>query len=450
MKKTIKILGIFAMAALIGFSMIACDDGSGDPPTSDPNTATYTGTADGSTYSLKITKAVTPPGGTNPFVGTWNGTDINGLELTITFTATGWTQYWIIQPSTPTSGTYTYNGSTATLAYQGNAFATAAISAGVLTVTSQRTDIYTPWTLAKSPSLSVSYANSARYTAQVGDSYVLTVKTGNTTQTSSGTVTTIGGTLTLTPTGQTVTFSITVNTTGGITHIEGTITFSNGQTITLDTTVTPGTGSGGGTPPPPTGSVWPPDNILTLYGASGLTAPAGASVASYGVLDGNLAITFSYTSATAAALHNWFTSHGWEGGSGEFMPDFYQWEKGEETAIYYSGLLCFYPSQSLPVWPPNNVLAEYGLSGMTAPAGASDIGWSVTAASGDLILGILFTGSQANDAPITSAFTSNGWSLLTSSNINGSLMWMYQKSGFESGVYEREPDNGDCVIMVIK
>jgi len=66
MKKTIKLIGIAVFVAVIGFSMIACgDDGSGGP-SGDTNTATYSGTADGKTYSLKITKAaraITPTAG---------------------------------------------------------------------------------------------------------------------------------------------------------------------------------------------------------------------------------------------------------------------------------------------------------------------------------------------------------------------------------------------------
>jgi len=68
----------------------------------------------------------------------------------------------------------------------------------------------------------------ARYVAKDGDSYVLTVITGGTTKTSSGTVKVSGNTLTLTPTGTTTTFTITINPSGDITGITGTITYTEG------------------------------------------------------------------------------------------------------------------------------------------------------------------------------------------------------------------------------
>jgi len=48
MKNTIKLFGIIALVAVIGFSMAGCKNDSG------PETYTYTGTADGVTYKLEI------------------------------------------------------------------------------------------------------------------------------------------------------------------------------------------------------------------------------------------------------------------------------------------------------------------------------------------------------------------------------------------------------------
>jgi len=50
MKNTIKVLGIIAVIAVIGFSMAGCKN---DPS---PETATYTGTANGEDYTLTITQ----------------------------------------------------------------------------------------------------------------------------------------------------------------------------------------------------------------------------------------------------------------------------------------------------------------------------------------------------------------------------------------------------------
>ena len=52
MKNLSKLIGIIAFVAVIGFSFAACDDG-GDPT---PQTVTYSGTANGITYTLKITE----------------------------------------------------------------------------------------------------------------------------------------------------------------------------------------------------------------------------------------------------------------------------------------------------------------------------------------------------------------------------------------------------------
>jgi len=68
MKNIIKLLGIAALVAIIGFSMIACGDGggTGDPM---PKVVMYTGTAGSDEYTLLITEApenraaYTPMGG---------------------------------------------------------------------------------------------------------------------------------------------------------------------------------------------------------------------------------------------------------------------------------------------------------------------------------------------------------------------------------------------------
>ena len=56
MKKALKLLAIIALVTVIGFSMAACGGGGDDDDDGD-NTATYTGTSGGTTYTLKITKA---------------------------------------------------------------------------------------------------------------------------------------------------------------------------------------------------------------------------------------------------------------------------------------------------------------------------------------------------------------------------------------------------------
>jgi len=59
MKKTIKLIGIAVLAAVIGFSMIACGE---DPGGGDPRTVTYSGTtSNGDLYSLKIIENINNP-----------------------------------------------------------------------------------------------------------------------------------------------------------------------------------------------------------------------------------------------------------------------------------------------------------------------------------------------------------------------------------------------------
>jgi len=131
MKKTVKLIEIIAFIAVISFSFVAC----GGDNTTTPQTVTYSGTANGSTYTLTITEG-------------------------------------------------------------------------------------------------------ARYVAQVGDSYVLTVTTDGTTKTSNGTVTAAGNTLTLMPTGATTPFTVSINS-SGINAINGEIKFNDGTTEQGPGTVEP-------------------------------------------------------------------------------------------------------------------------------------------------------------------------------------------------------------------
>ena len=98
-------------------------------------------------------------------------------------------------------------------------------------------------------------------------------------------------------------------------------------------------------------------------------------------------------------------------------------------------------------WPPPNVLTEYGLSGLTAPSGATNLFYGVIAADDMSILSVSFQGSQANDSTISRWFTSNGWSQTMAMNTSDMSMWYYEKRGF-TGVYTRS--GTDCTISSIK
>ncbi len=284
------------------------DTPPGSGSADDPNTATYTGTDGGTAYTLKITKGtgnpVTPPGGGNSTLnGTWvnsaeglklvldNGsftmsendiekikgtyspsgsnlnltpTQVSGAGLgsdasTFGLSATQWYSKEQLRAAIiQTIVNLGYSQSEAEAVYNETPTLSGAVNelfapqTGQYTLNSNTLTL-TAWggtsTLTRSGVAlrSIPDAYSALYAAQVGDGYLLNVTSGGTTRASSGTVTTTAAsTLTLTPTGGTTAFNVTVNTTGGITSINGPITFDNGETITVNSAVTPGTGGGDG------------------------------------------------------------------------------------------------------------------------------------------------------------------------------------------------------------
>jgi hypothetical protein len=93
-------------------------------------------------------------GNANPFIGTWIGTDIDGDNLMVTFTATGVSFSWPDWSDINTEGTYSRNGSTAALSglydYDNgeDVSGTATISANAMTITTTP-GWYSPYTLAR-------------------------------------------------------------------------------------------------------------------------------------------------------------------------------------------------------------------------------------------------------------------------------------------------------------
>ena len=91
MKNFFKLLGIIALVAVIGFSIVACDDGVNDDNS----------------------------GSSNPFIGTWRNTD-GGLQETVTFTDTSYN--WQLMDNSgvlgTASGIYNRNGNVATFSVQ--------------------------------------------------------------------------------------------------------------------------------------------------------------------------------------------------------------------------------------------------------------------------------------------------------------------------------------------
>jgi len=95
------------------------------------------------------------------------------------------------------------------------------------------------------------------------------------------------------------------------------------------------------------GNGWPPNSILSNYGASGMTAPTGATGISYseirnvnvpdtGITD-SLYIYFTATSATDTAINNWLSSNGWTKRFPQSTIVDYQWVKGTTFLVSYYG-----------------------------------------------------------------------------------------------------------------
>jgi hypothetical protein len=102
MKKLVKLLGIIALIAVIGFSMTACEEDEDD-------------------FSL--------------FAGTWVGIDPDGDPVQIVVSGSRWTMSWPGNPHWGSeSGTFTSSGNSATLRLDGVTIGTATISGNTLTV----------------------------------------------------------------------------------------------------------------------------------------------------------------------------------------------------------------------------------------------------------------------------------------------------------------------------
>jgi hypothetical protein len=70
--------------------------------------------------------------------------------------------------------------------------------------------------------------------------------------------------------------------------------------------------------------------------------------------------------------------------------------------------------------PSESVLASFGLSGLTLPAGATNIEHSAT----PVTLGINFKGYASNDNPFSTVFANNGW------NFDEGSSWLEETAGY--------------------
>ncbi|MDR2596112.1 MAG: hypothetical protein LBC76_02205 [Treponema sp.] len=129
MKNVLKVFGIIALVAVIGFSFASCSSGGGGGGSNNNNNnnnnsgnGTYTLTREGSAES-------------NPFVGIWNGkADGYSIKLDIKADLTWTFTHQLSQNNN--SGTYTYTGNNATFTSNVDTrWGTATVSGNTLTIT---------------------------------------------------------------------------------------------------------------------------------------------------------------------------------------------------------------------------------------------------------------------------------------------------------------------------
>jgi hypothetical protein len=89
--------------------------------------------------------------------------------------------------------------------------------------------------------------------------------------------------------------------------------------------------------------------------------------------------------------------------------------------------------------PNASILAEYGLSGLPVPAGATVSSWIIGADDKDTSLTIRYTGSPPDGSAIDSWFSNNGWTLSTrdSYETDAYSQYFYRKEGFGTSYYVR-------------
>ena len=99
-------------------------------------------------------------------------------------------------------------------------------------------------------------------------------------------------------------------------------------------------------------------------------------------------------------------------------------------------------------WPPNSVLSQFGLSGLTAPAGATDIEWYYE--QNDSIM-IYFNAPSSADATILQWLTNNGW-LQTCIEVDGpqTTYWLNKPDANLAGSYDRDTSSRwQCTLFVM-
>ena len=205
---------------------------------------------------------------------------------------------------------------------------------------------------------------------------------------------------------------------------------------------------------------WPPSNILTQYGLGGMRAPEGGSDFLYKTEvdeDGDeiLSIAFKGDETVDNSVPEWLLSNHWR----ELGYLTYIHETNENWIATYvrEGDVCSIvvikmndEDEEDPElgWPPNDILSQYGLSGMPAPAGATYIAYKAGVdEDGEYdMLAIGFNGNASVDGFVTGWLTSNGWT--QTMEYEGIIMFSYNSNPSWTAMYAR--DNDACGLVVMK
>jgi len=96
-------------------------------------------------------------------------------------------------------------------------------------------------------------------------------------------------------------------------------------------------------------------------------------------------------------------------------------------------------------WPSSSVLGQFGLSGLTAPAGVTDIEHLYVVGSG---IAINFKNYATNDNPFHDQLISNGWTYNTGSSWTDSdgCYYVYRKGDAEA-YYGWAPLTGSSIVV---
>jgi hypothetical protein len=314
--------------------------------------------------------------------------------------------------------------------------------------------------------LEISAAGRAVYTPKRGDTYTLTITLPNgTKETSRGTVesyTTYTITLQHNESNNTVSVTVSGN---GISYFSGTIYLDNGRTRDKPENLTRTKPSGGGGTGPGTeadpialaADVWkdgsvPSASSVVWYSfsvTSGTTYYVWwndrASNGGDGTKTGDVKVSASYSSGTSIFTNEdrgWRISQSFTANTSGTVK--IKVEPYSNSSSYTGTFAIMYSTNPGSggggnVALPDAILAEYGLSGFSVPAGATLSRWMMGVTNRDNNLVISGIGSSATDSAINSFFISNGWTLdqNQSFNTDAGTMYQYTKDGFDAGVYSR-------------